>query len=1059
MTSRWTCLLAGSWLAAASASGDSPSASLPASRADGVTAQDDGLSFSLLDAEITEPELGPAEVRVEVQASRRLGPSASLTWETIPVTAQTPADFTPASGSVTIPAGGISAVIPIRIEPDAAYEGPESFRVRLTATSEGLIGRSEATVVILDADVPRLSTTSATVETEGDSGPQPWSATLSLPAPPEKDTLVPIRTGGTARRGSDYTLSATSLLWPAGQPSIPFPWQGLGDVLTEDEETVTIASERPGIPVPATAIWLPGGSVIDEPHQILGFSLDGNQLALVSIYPPGGTRLRFYNRHPAEGWQVTHSSETPSAGSPRLALRDRQCLLGIGGQVLLWQRSDTGWAYQRILTPGSVDTSRSAPDVALSDSVAAFADGELLDQRKLYIHYRHFGGPEAWGRIKRIELETANPGSAQISDMALDGDWLILGRATYEYVSDGQSLRGAIEIRHRHAGGPDQWGVVTRLLNTDSNPFQFFGSQVSLSGRTLAFRLGTNDTPSQGIAIFERSGDGIGSWNRLTAVPAPSHYLPPFALAGDWLATVDGSPKTGKESGRERPLVIRHRHAGGMNAWGVAYTALASNRSLGGMGFEGPSLMLAHGTAPEGTAPVDSWEASDQAVLRIKDDDPAPVIMSLANASTIERNTTFGLPGTAQSAVDEDVTIEYEIVPLTVQVGSDIALPLRDSVRMRAGDTTFQAWVTMINDTIPEPDETYQIRLTGISRGKIVAAPAIGTIMDDDVDTRHAQVLLPFNNPARAQVPTAASYDDPWRDPGFDDSSWVSGLQGVGYETEPASANSYVPFLGLDLRTALFNLQTSVLVRLPFTLTDPLPQGGRWLLRHRVDDGMVLWINGQQIARVRAPATLAWNSRASDTSPENPGLPPVNSLVPAVVNALKPGPNLAAIHGLNATANSSDALIQIELSHFPILASSYLDAVSANALATVSTYWPSDDADRDGFSNGHEFAAGTNPVDPRSQPATPPLQIVELNDSLVVLEPGFNSLPDHTRLEVESSSSLAPQQWSSLATRSSGNPWQPVPPVTIDDTGRLLVPLLPGEARRYFRCTIHIDAQ
>jgi hypothetical protein len=743
--------------------------------------------------------------------------------------------------------------------------------------------------------------------------------------------------------------------------------------------------------------------------------------------------LRFYNRHPADGWQLTHSSEAPSVGSPRLALRDSQCLLGIGGQVLLWQRSDTGWAYQRILTPGSVDNSRSAPAVALSDSVAAFADGELLDLRGLYIHYRHFGGPEAWGRVKRIELETANPGSAQISDMAMDGDWLVLGRATYEYLSDGNYLRGAIEIRHRHAGGPDQWGVVTRLLNTDYNSFGVFGSQVSLSGRTLAFRLGTHVTPSDNLL--------------------------PFALADDWLATVDGSPIAGTESERERPLVIRHRHVGGMNAWGVAHTTLASNRPLRGIGFEGPSLMLAHGTVLEGTAPVDTWEASDQAVLRIRDDDPAPVIMTLANASTTERNDTFGLPGTAQSAVDENVTIEYEIVPLTVQVGSDLAPPLRDSVMMSAGNTTFQAWVTMLNDTIPEPDETFQIRLTGISRGKIVAAPAIGTIVDNDVDTRHAQVLLPFNNLARAHVPTAASYAEPWRDPGFDDSTWLSGAQGVGYETEPASANSYVPFLGLDLRTALFNVQSSVLVRLPFTLADPLPQGGRWLLRHRVDDGMVLWINGQEMARVRAPATLAWNARATDTSPETPGLPPVNSLVPAVVNTLKPGPNLAAIHGLNATANSSDALTQIELSHFPILASSYLDAVTAKASATVSTYWPSDDADRDGFTNGHEFAAGTNPVDPRSQPATPPLQIVELNDSLMVLEPGFNTLPDHTRVEVESSSSLAPQEWTSLATRSSGSPWQPVPPVTIDDTGRLLVPIRPGESRLYFRCIIHIDAQ
>lgn len=1025
---------------------------------EGIIADDDGLSFSALDTVVAEPANGSVDAVIEVQASQRLGSAVSVNWQTVPDTAQAPGDFAAASGVLTIPAGAISGTIRISVSADQDFEGMEHFRVRLVGASAGSVARSDAMVALQDEDVPRLSTATPRVFVEGDAGNQPWVNSISLPSAPSADTAVPIRIGGTARSGLDFTLADTSIVWPAGQRTVAFPWQGLGDVLTEPEETLTVSSWRPGIPVAPSARWSHAGALLDSPQQISAFAIDGDQLAMLDEAPPE-SRIHFYGRHPVAGWQLSQSAVIGQSGDyKRLALKDKQCLIAVGSKVHLWQRREPGWEFQRILNPDADSGSGRAAPVALSDSVAALPEG-VGSGLGLSIHYRHFGGNEAWGRAKHIVLETNNPGADQISDMALEGDWLVVGRQGYEYVAENNYFKGAVEVRHRNQGGPDQWGVVTRMLNTQSEPSTTFGSQVALSGRTLAIRLSGLDTPSHGIAIYENTGEAFGTWNRITAFPAPWNELSPFALNGEWLAIVDATRRIDRESLRERELTIRHRNAGGPGAWGTAVTALASNLSLAGIGFEGPNLMLAHSKFFADKSFIDGWEASDQAVYFIQDDDPAPVIMSLSDATVVEGSSTIGMTGLAQSPAPEDVTIDFEIVPITAQPGSDLAPVLQGTALLGANSTEFKAWVNLLNDAIPEPDETFLVRLTGISRGKIVAQSATGTVLDNDVDTRNAKILLPFDNPVRAQASTAATYALEWREPGFDDSSWLTGTQGVGYENEPASANSYVPHLGLDMRTSLFNVNPGVLIRLPFTLPSPLPEGGRWLLRHRADDGMILWINGHQVAQVRAPSRPVWNSTASEPSPEPTGLPPANTVLPTVRDFLTPGANMAAVHGMNLPASSSDFLIQLELSHFPILASSYLDAVTASGVTTVSNYWPTDDVDKDGFTNGHEFAAGSDPLNPANQPLGPPLQVSHREDGQLVLEVGFGTLPEAARIEIESSTSLSESAWSLVARRAASGPWQLVPPASADGLGRLIVPTAPGVAQSFYRCVIHVDTQ
>ncbi|NIP93472.1 MAG: hypothetical protein GWO24_08455, partial [Akkermansiaceae bacterium] len=51
--------------------------------------------------------------------------------------------------------------------------------------------------------------------------------------------------------------------------------------------------------------------------------------------------------------------------------------------------------------------------------------------------------------------------------------------------------------------------------------------------------------------------------------------------------------------------------------------------------------------------------------------------------------------------------------------------------------------------------------------------------------------------PVTAFVPTDGALGDSWTQPGFDDSNWLTGTGGVGYER--ATNQNYTPLLGIDL--------------------------------------------------------------------------------------------------------------------------------------------------------------------------------------------------------------------------------------------------------------------
>ena len=173
--------------------------------------------------------------------------------------------------------------------------------------------------------------------------------------------------------------------------------------------------------------------------------------------------------------------------------------------------------------------------------------------------------------------------------------------------------------------------------------------------------------------------------------------------------------------------------------------------------------------------------------------------------------------------------------------------------------------------------------------------------------------LVPENAPKRVLIPTEA-IDDAWRSGGpFDDSAWMSvtgGRGGVGFYDR---GSDYRPFISLNVKNQMHNLQSSCYLRIPFSFPRSVPDMVGMTLKVRYDDGFIAYLNGVEIARRNFTGTPAWNSAANAQNPEEAAVALQSFKVADFKNVLRAGDNLLAIHAMNVSPSSADFLISVEL--------------------------------------------------------------------------------------------------------------------------------------------------
>ena len=125
----------------------------------------------------------------------------------------------------------------------------------------------------------------------------------------------------------------------------------------------------------------------------------------------------------------------------------------------------------------------------------------------------------------------------------------------------------------------------------------------------------------------------------------------------------------------------------------------------------------------------------------------------------------------------------------------------------------------------------------------------------------------------------------------------------------PLNPNSLI---GTNVKTAMRNVNSSAYVRIPFTVSSPADVQ-MLRLNMKYDDGYVAWLNGVEIARRNAPATLAYNSTATAARSESECLTAEEIEWPITAGVLHTGTNILAIQGLTTDKTAGAFLVLPEL--------------------------------------------------------------------------------------------------------------------------------------------------
>ncbi len=142
----------------------------------------------------------------------------------------------------------------------------------------------------------------------------------------------------------------------------------------------------------------------------------------------------------------------------------------------------------------------------------------------------------------------------------------------------------------------------------------------------------------------------------------------------------------------------------------------------------------------------------------------------------------------------------------------------------------------------------------------------------------------------------------------YDDSSWTSGISGVGYDT----GTDYDPFIGIDVETVMSNVNTTCYIRIPFSVDAcDIGQITSLTLRMRYDDGFIAYINGTEVQRINFSGIPAWDSNCVSSPEATSAWNSYN--ISDHLDELQAGSNILAIHGMNHNLPSTDFLISSEL--------------------------------------------------------------------------------------------------------------------------------------------------
>jgi len=209
---------------------------------------------------------------------------------------------------------------------------------------------------------------------------------------------------------------------------------------------------------------------------------------------------------------------------------------------------------------------------------ASLDDDNGSNSGSAYLYGRNQGGPDNWGLVKKL-LPSDGAAGDQFGRVSISGDIVAVGA-----IGDGDlgNYSGSVYIFARDHGGPDNWGEVKKITASDGAEQDYFG-KLNLDGDTLVVGASGNDDMgdySGSAYVFVRDHGGPDNWGEVKKlIPSDSDEKDRFgesvSICGDWL--VVGADNDEDHGKSSGSAYIFARDHGGSDNWGEVKKITASD--------------------------------------------------------------------------------------------------------------------------------------------------------------------------------------------------------------------------------------------------------------------------------------------------------------------------------------------------------------------------------------------------------------------------------------------------------------------------------------------------
>ncbi len=668
---------------------------------------------SVEDASVAEGGTIGFTVRLERTAP---GP-VTIDYTTTDDTATAGGDYTARSGTLTIPAGELSAVVLVLTLEDDLDEDDETFGLKLSNAlfaGEALsfaTGGDTARGTITDDDPLPNASIGNTTAAEGD----PLVFTVSLDEPSGREATVKYRTvAGTATPGDDYTAASGTLTFSAGTTSQTVEVQSTADAVLESTEQFTVLLSAPvnallddstgvGAISDATQRALRVSDAVATEGGVLRFEVNFDGAGEVTANEPVTVRYRTVagTAAPGDDYAAAAGTATIATGqsSAVVTVATVHDSLDEANERLSLEISDpTGAVVAVDRAVGLIIDDDPPPTLTVDDPEA----NENGDGTPLVFTVAL---SEPSGQEVRVDYATADMTAVAGDDYTAVSATLTIPAGDTAAAIDVELVDDATaespETLRLSLSGPsnallgDSIGVGT-IFDDDENP-QIFAidapAVLEAAGASSSFEVRLSRAAAADVTVQYATADGTAAAGDDYTAVSGTLTIP----AGDTAATVQVAliDDTEVESAETFKLVLSN---------------------------------------PSSNAALDP--AKDEATAVIHDNESLPVLSVLDDPDATEgASAGFELRLNRPSA--QAVTVEYRAVAdptggsRAAAAGQDFS-PVAGTATIAARSTTATVSVPLPDDALDEHDETFWLRLANPAGAALGDATAVGTIVDND---------------------------------------------------------------------------------------------------------------------------------------------------------------------------------------------------------------------------------------------------------------------------------------------------------------------------------------